>query len=294
MDEIKELIETLGNKIKAPIISSILFSSLAFNWKVFFYITFANATAIEKFAYFDMHTNIFKLLVIPVLIGSAFILLSPLLNHAAIIMTKGIKTKTRKIQADSQNELLEYSAKLERNRNAILEIEQERLLTEAKIDEKIDAEISDTNAKEMLKEKIKEIRSAENKSSINKYTSYDFDFSKKNKIQLNTQQAKEVSSLISQINEGLNNGKFLPPMSFEIEGYGSTKHETLQIGVDGMNAKLDEYVSGPTVIIDKETLLNLANGLMKFRLALLNKQMQVYGDISILIHLENFFDEFHK
>lgn len=291
MDGIKEFLETLGNKIKAPILSSILFSSLVYNWKVFFYITFSKATAIEKFAYFDMHTNIWKLLVIPALIGSTFIVVSPFLSHAAILMTKGIKTKTKKVQADSQSTILEHSAKLERNRNAILEIEQERLLTEAKIDERIDTEITDNNTKKNLIKKIEEVRDSENKDIK---SAYNFDFLKKKEIKLNTIETKEISQIITQINEVLNSGMFLPPMSFAISGYGNTKIETIHIGIDGMKAILEEYVSGPTVIIDKETLLNLTNGLMTFRLAQLNNQIQIYGDSSILIHLKDFFDEFHE
>lgn len=296
MDEIKELIEALGNKIKAPIISSIIFSSIAFNWKVVFYIVFAKATPIEKFAYFDMHMSIIKLLIIPAIIGSAFVLISPFLNHFAILLTKNIKTKTKIVQANSKSELLEHNARLERARNSISEIKQEMLFKDAKLDEKIEAEITDTNTKENLKKKIKVVRGTENKKNISEGTATipNFDFLKKKEVILTSGETKEISKLIVDINNALNDNIFLPPMSFEVKGYGENKNDRVSIGINGINAELDRYTYGPSVIVDRETLLNLFEGLIKFPLVIRNNKLEIYGDISIIQDLELFFEKLNN
>lgn len=300
MEGIKEIIETLGNRIKTPAYGSIIISALLINWKVIFYIIFANATVIEKFAYFDIHTSCWTLIFFPVILGLLFVFISPWIKYYTIRINRTPYEKFKNTQDGSQSSILLNKMRLQAERNKVLAKLEESLIDQTKRDERVEIEIKDSQKKKELKDKIESVRQTSHSTKQNKVVEKDFsDFSalsslnisNKEKINLSKSQEKEISKLINTFNWVLNNGKYLPPVTFVISGYGKNSSETINISIDGVTADLNQHIGGSVIFIDKEAILDLANGHYTFDFATKKNKFQSLGDVTALAYLDNFFNE---
>jgi hypothetical protein len=70
MSEIlKDIISALNGRLRSHFFGSVFLAFVGTNWKVLFYLIFANRPVRAKFLYFDENTDICSLLIVPVVIG---------------------------------------------------------------------------------------------------------------------------------------------------------------------------------------------------------------------------------
>ena len=135
MDSIKEFLEAMSTRVKSPVIGSVIISFVLWNWKVLFYLAFAKSTSIEKFGYFDAHMSIYSILIIPVLFGVVFSMISPWIRLYAAKFVKLPVEKYHELQTETA-----HKNKINKLENKIAREELEgRLIIERK---KIDYEAS--------------------------------------------------------------------------------------------------------------------------------------------------------
>ena len=105
VDFLANLWNAWQQRIRAPFIGSIALSFIAINWKPIWYLLFANATARDKFHFFDNNTSLFSLIFIPVILGIFLALISPWLRLVGTWWTQVPASTMKKIQADSEHDL---------------------------------------------------------------------------------------------------------------------------------------------------------------------------------------------
>lgn len=117
MDGLKEILAAFEARVRSKVVGSVILTFIATNWKVIFYVMFAKKTVETKFTYFDDHTSILTLLIIPVFVGVLLALFLPLVNYWALKITSKIDRKLLdfKNESHSVNELskLKYAAERE-------------------------------------------------------------------------------------------------------------------------------------------------------------------------------------
>lgn len=303
MDWIKELIETVSNRVKVPVYSSILISLLLFNWKVVFYLTFAKATIIEKFAYFDIHTGPDSL-GWPILIGTLLTISSPWIKYAITIVTRRPYEYWKISQNSSQNTISLHKQRLETQSlqeiNRYAEELEENLIKRKKRDQRINEEISDPKEKIKLNKEIEEVRKNVSKKINNspKKQTTNASLPKLDGTKVFKMKDKnfvEISKFVTSFNTVLDNGTYLPPTTFIIDGYYDNANDKVEIGIDGTTAEFGKHISGGSIIyIKRNAFVNLINGDITFQHALKQNKFESYGDLAAFAYLPEFFEKVNK
>ena len=83
MSTLNEILETFQNRLKSPIVGSIIISFLGWNWKAVLVVIFeTNLSMVQRFEYFDKYTS-FSDYLGPIALGMGFALLLPFINYGA-------------------------------------------------------------------------------------------------------------------------------------------------------------------------------------------------------------------
>jgi hypothetical protein len=170
MDGFKELLAAFETRVKSKVVGSIFLAFIVTNWKVLFYIMFEPTNADSKFNYFDAHTSLWTLAVIPILTGVALAATLPWVNFLGLKLTEIADRKQRQFKNNSQHldalEKSEYEAKAQefkaRRQKAI--VESAKASEEAK--EIQDPIIRQKTQNELKEIKVDELSSEDNLSSI--------------------------------------------------------------------------------------------------------------------------------
>ena len=157
MDWIKEVIEASNARIKSPVLGSVIFAFLAANWKPLFYLGFANATVVEKFAYFDANTTWLRLLWFPIGVGVLLSFCNPWIRLFALKLTQKPIQEAKMLQLALANERLTKKQELEEARRSLLASREEELIAAAKRDQEILA-IENSELRDQLRNTINENR----------------------------------------------------------------------------------------------------------------------------------------
>ncbi len=160
MDGVKDFFEVFESKLRSPVLGSTLLSFIAINWKALYVVIFSSTSFAGKFEYFDNNTDPLTLLVYPLLLGLFVVLLGPWLKLIGAHLSKLPTSKLKTLQAITAHETLLYRQKLASERKRLLATEEEALIEQAKRDQIIQNEISDTKIREDLERQIKDLRKA--------------------------------------------------------------------------------------------------------------------------------------
>lgn len=76
-DFLKDVVATLNGRLRSHFFGSAFLAFVGTNWKVLFYLFFADRPVRAKFLFFDENTDAYSLLVVPVLIGLIIAMASP-------------------------------------------------------------------------------------------------------------------------------------------------------------------------------------------------------------------------
>ena len=168
MDTVKDIFSAISNRFRSKIVSSILLSFIAINWKVIFYVLFEPVGSEAKFAYFDANTSAITLYWLPIFLGLLIACITPWLtllgqlisyhadrfrkklvnnsNHEDLVDKLRYDGLLLEIKAQNEGILLEKQAQIERS-----------LIEKAKRDVEV-KEIADPEVRMKLEQDIEEER----------------------------------------------------------------------------------------------------------------------------------------
>lgn len=127
MNFISEFLEAWSQRVRSPILGSVLISFLIVNWQPIWYLIFADRPVRNKFIYFDTNTNIFTIFVYPVIIGLSLAIFVPWIRLFGAHLVRGPLKKLRKLEDGEAQE-----QKLHKLELSAREIEVQARLDEAK------------------------------------------------------------------------------------------------------------------------------------------------------------------
>ncbi len=115
MDVWKDAYDAYRERLRSPVLGSIVFSFLAFNWKPVWFLIFAEVPIPEKFAFFDATTTSRSLYLWPILSGLIISLGLPWLKYAGAWCAAMPVRKLKTLQADeaSDQRVADYGRKTE-------------------------------------------------------------------------------------------------------------------------------------------------------------------------------------
>lgn len=152
MDALKDIFTAYSQRIRSPIIGSVILAFIAVNWQSVFYVIFADKGVLSRFEYWDMYTDFWTVLMWPVLIGVTFAVLSPFISLVGAWLAKWPTEQVRLIAVRSADRVEKEKQRLagelvDKTIDTTVE-QQERLQT-----------IEDDSVREALQKQIDEINS---------------------------------------------------------------------------------------------------------------------------------------
>jgi len=152
-----ELLESINARIKSPVLGYYTVSFAIFNWKPLFYLCFQNEGALERFAYFDMSTTWWSLVIGPVLFATLLAVSYPWVNYIFLKLAAKPTNLHNSLQAESEHGLLLKKQELEDARAKLLSARESELVARAKRDDELN-QIEDEDVRNKLKEDIDRLR----------------------------------------------------------------------------------------------------------------------------------------
>ena len=126
--------DVMTQRIRSPILGSILLAHIAWNWAAYFYLFWAETAVPVRIAFFRMNTDVFALLVYPIVSGCFIAILSPYIRYVGAKCAKFPDGLIRELQDDQASNRrvnnLKRQAK-EDSKKREIEIEKAKQLKEA-------------------------------------------------------------------------------------------------------------------------------------------------------------------
>lgn len=153
MGQVRDFIETLNERVRSPILGSILISFLVINWRPLFYLLLSDQEIETRFAFFDQSTSISTLYVFPVVVGIIIGLVAPWLSYFGSWVASQPVHRQR-IMADRFASIrLHEKAKLAQAREYQQSVLEQSTIDRTKRDIEID-NIEDPETREKLRDEI--------------------------------------------------------------------------------------------------------------------------------------------
>ena len=105
-DLLKEIVGTFNERLRSPILGSILLAFFIVNWRPLFFLFFSDNSIPQKFVYFDANTSELSLYLLPLLIGSIIAILSPWLKHLGALIAKKPTHLLKSLQATEAHNII--------------------------------------------------------------------------------------------------------------------------------------------------------------------------------------------
>lgn len=167
MDFVKDIYEAWGARIKSNVFGSIAIAFILVNWKVLYFLVFADVRVETKFSYFDVNTDWVSLYFLPFLIGLLLAVGLPFINDLAHRIISDPISRVRARDDEYAHERLKKKNIFMLERNQAIKIQENFLIERAQRDQEIE-KIDDEEAREHLKEQIEEVRTQVDEAKIDK------------------------------------------------------------------------------------------------------------------------------
>lgn len=159
MDSLKEIFDSLNQRIKSPFWGYIIIAFAGVNWKPLYYLFFSGEPALMKFNYFDENSDCLSLAIYPVIIGVATALAAPYIADFGSWWAKKPTNSWRLRHVEASHEILQAKNKLLIERDNAKAIHEQSLIDQARRDEAVKG-IEDDQLRENLEEEISASRAA--------------------------------------------------------------------------------------------------------------------------------------
>lgn len=145
----KEVVEAVNARLKAPYFGYAILAFIALNWRGFFVLVLTKGNPEEKLALFDAHTNVYSLLVYPLVIGAVVAATAHWLKYIFGCIEKKPRELLDNLELESQHKKTIKQTQLEQSRSELFAVKEQELIERAKRDNEV-ADIEDSEAKEKL------------------------------------------------------------------------------------------------------------------------------------------------
>jgi len=166
LDTVKDMLSAISNRFRSKIVSSILLSFIAINWKVIFYVLFEPVGSEVKFAYFDANTSPKTLYWLPIILGLLIACITPWLTLLGQAISYHADKFRRKLVNNSHHDDLVDKLKYEGVRQELKSQRERSWIEEAKIDAEV-KEIADPEVRLKLEQKLEEEREGDDDLIVN-------------------------------------------------------------------------------------------------------------------------------
>lgn len=126
----KQFMQAWEDRVRSPFVGSIVISFVLINWKVLFYLLFADKPVRQRILYFEANTELMSLFIMPTLVGISAGLILPWLSFLSACIARSPKSKLDKLEFEgaSNRRIAEFQQMgLERTEIAMLEaVEDQR------------------------------------------------------------------------------------------------------------------------------------------------------------------------
>lgn len=160
---LKEVFEAAEERIKSPILGSIVITFILFNWKAVYFLIFSGELARMKFNYFDDSTTLWSIY-LPIPIGIAAALLAPRISYIGAQLVQEPILNKRILQIESAHKVLLEKQKLAETRSKLAETQERELISQARRDMEVE-EFGDERVRANVQNKIDDLRRDSGKPS---------------------------------------------------------------------------------------------------------------------------------
>jgi len=161
---VKEVVDAVNNRIKTPYFGYAILAFIALNWRGFFLLVLSKGKPEEKLALFDAQTDIYTLLIYPLVIGAVVAATSHWLKFIFGILERKPKELFENIQLEAEHKKTIKQSQLEQSRSDFFAVKENELIDRAKRDEAV-ADIEDLDKKEKLIKQLDSVRAERDKLS---------------------------------------------------------------------------------------------------------------------------------
>jgi len=159
VDWMKEIYDAASSRIKSPILGSVAVAFVLFNWKPLYFLFFSGQQALEKFDYFEAHTNHSSLYYYPISVGIGLALVAPFISYFGSWCASRPLLWKRLLEDTNAHRVLEQKNQLALERKNAEALFEQTLIDRAKRDEEV-KQIDDLETRKVLKKRIESVRSS--------------------------------------------------------------------------------------------------------------------------------------
>lgn len=156
MEFLKEFLDEGRSRIKSNVFASVFFAFVAVNWQPLYLVAFENIDALSKFKFFEDNTTWQSLYVYPLIIGALLAVGLPFINNMAHWAVSRAINETRIRDDEYAHQRLKKKNQWEEERLRARELYAEKLISQAQIDQNIDAKVQNPEKREEIRAKIEE------------------------------------------------------------------------------------------------------------------------------------------
>lgn len=152
-----DIVDAITTRFKAPYFGYALLAFFALNWRGIFLLMTSDATPPERLAAFDNETNIYSLVILPLITGAAVAATAHWVRYVFGIISRKPLELIDNLDLEAQHNRSIRQAELEQSRTKLFSIKEVELIDRAKRDEEVE-KISDKSEREKLKGELERLR----------------------------------------------------------------------------------------------------------------------------------------
>ena len=153
----KEVVDAVNNRIKTPYFGYAILAFIALNWRGFFLLVLSKGKPEEKLALFDAQTDVYTLLIYPLVIGAVVATTAHWLKFLFGVIERKPKELVENLHLEAEHKKTIKQSQLEQSRSDLFAVKENELINRAKRDEAV-ADIEDSETKEKLIKQLDSIR----------------------------------------------------------------------------------------------------------------------------------------
>jgi hypothetical protein len=229
-----EIVDAITSRFKAPYFGYALLAFFALNWRGIFLLVVSDAAPLERLAAFDSETDIYSLVILPLLTGAAVAATAHWVRYVFGMISSKPLELIDNLDLEAQHKRAIRQAELEQSRTKLFAIKEKELIDRAKRDEEVEG-ITDESEKKKLKDELARLRRERDEL-------YEEAFKSKNE---NIKLSKEARNLLLAAASD-KNGRILKPRAFNqrsMQAGGSVFGNENQRDYAKYEAALDELIS---------------------------------------------------
>ena len=134
--KMRELIDAVDSRIKAPYFGYAALAFVALNWRGIFLLSTTEASPLERLSAFDSQTNSFTLVILPLLVGAAVAATSHWVHFIFGFISSKPSALIDNLYLEAEHKRTIRQTELEQSRSELFAVKEKELIERAQRDEK--------------------------------------------------------------------------------------------------------------------------------------------------------------